>query len=230
MRKLPLLLALLLASPALASAQPRLTVTPYLGVRGPYGGNDVVQVYLPESNFVLEQERSGSGAVGADLALRLYGPISLVGGGTYTRTGQVRYFTSDTSFFRTPELVAARSDGMWFAKLGLSARFEPSRSASELRRKPSTDLFVAAALVEEFDDAHPALNFGFQGSLPAAPGVEFVAGVEDYLVFWDQERLAPDVGAIVQRFYADEEVQGVVLHYDLSNIFQLRVGARLTLW
>lgn len=236
MKRLALLAALLVCTPALAPAQadppaprPRLTVTPYVGVRGPFGGEDVVQVFTPESVFLLEEERSGSATLGAELALRVFGPISLVAGGSYGRTGQVRFFESDTTFFREPELVHSRGDAMWLGKLGLSARFESPRSLTELRARPSTDLFVGAGVVEEFDDLHPALNLGFQGAIEALPGVEFVLGVEDYLVFWDQKKLSGEVAAIVSRFYADQDVQGVTLHYDLSNIFQVRVGGRLTL-
>lgn len=237
MKTLALLLALLLALPALATAQldgpatlPRLTVTPHVGLRAPYGGRNVVHVRLAEGEFDLEQERSGSAAIGGDAALRLWGPISLVAGGTYTKTGEVRYFEPDTAVDRYPDLVYSISDAMWFGKLGLSARFESPRSLTDLRRRPSTDLFVAAAAVREFDDLHPALNFGFQGALAAAPGVEVVAGVEDYLVFWRHRELTARVGGILQDLYADEEVERVDLHYAFSNILKLRVGARLAVW
>ena len=237
MKKLALLAALLVCTPALAPAQsdapaarPRLSVTPYVGMRGPFGGEDVVQVFTARSVFLLEEERSGSATLGADVALRVLGPLSVVAGGSYGKTGQVRFFDTDTTFFRRPDLVHSRSDAMWFGKLGLSARFESPRSLTDLRARPSTDLFVGAAAVQEFDHWHPALNLGFQGALEAAPGVEFVLGLEDYLVFWDQEKLSGEMGEIVSRFYADEEVQGVTLHYDLSNIFQVRVGGRLTVW
>lgn len=237
MRKLALPLALLLAAPTLVAAQldgaapaPRLTVTPYAGLRAPYGGTSVVQFSLDDAVVQLRQERSGSAAIGGEAALRVWGPLSVLAGGTYTRTGEVRYFEPDTTAIRFPNLVYSSGDRMLFGKVGLSARFEGQRSLADLRRRPSADLFVAAAVVEEFDDLHPALNFGFQGAIAAAPGVEVLLGLEDYLVFWDYPELTYRIGGILDDLYPGQDVRSVQLHYGLSNILQLRVGARLAVW
>ena len=234
MKTSALLAALLLCVPVAAKAQldeparPLLSVTAFTGVRAPFGGG-MASVLVPSGWFLVRQERTGSPALGVDARLRLRGPLSLVGGGVYTRTGQVHYFLTDTAFLQTPDWIAESSDAMWFAKLGLSARFERARSITDSRRGPSTDLVAAAAVVREFEELHPALNLGFQGSLPLRSGVEFVVGLEDYLVFWRQDRLTPSVTRIVQGFQ-EEAVDAVVLHYSTSNIVQLRAGITLEAW
>lgn len=235
MTKPALLAALLLCMPFAAHAQmddppprPLLALTAFTGVRAPFGGG-MASIFVPSGGFLVRQVRTGSPVLGVDARLRLRGPLSLLGGGVYTQTGQVQYFLSDTAFRQSPDWIAESSDAMWFAKLGLSARFDRARSITETRRGPSTDLFAAAAVVREFEELHPALNFGFQGSLPVGRGIDFVVGLEDYLVFWNEDRLTPVVGGLVQGFQ-DEELQGVVLHYSTSNIFQIRAGVTLSAW
>lgn len=235
MKTSALLAALLLCAPVVAKAQlideparPLLSVTAFTGVRAPFGGG-VASVLVPSGGFLVRQERTGSPLLGVDARLRLRGPISLVGGGVYTQTGQVQYFLTDTAFLQTPDWIAQSTDPMWFAKLGVSARFERARSLTETRRGPSTDLVAAAAVVREFEELHPALNLAFQGSFPLASGVEFVLGLDDYLVFWRQDRLTPSVTRIVQGFQ-EEAVDEVVLHYSTSNILQLRAGITLNAW
>ena len=232
MKTKALLAALLLCAPALANAQvgdaeprPLLTVSAYTGVRAPFGGG-FASVFVPSGGFLVRQERTGSPVLGVDAKLRLRGPLSLVAGGVYSQTGQVQYFLSDTTFSQPADWISQSTDPMWFGKLGLAARFERARSITDTRRGPSTDLFAAAAVVREFEELHPALNLGFEGALPMARGVELVVGLEDYLVFWDQDRLAPAVADIVQGFQ-EEEIEGVVLHYSTSNIFQLHLGVSL---
>jgi hypothetical protein len=230
-----ILAALLLCAPVLASAQvgavealPRLTVSAYTGVRAPFGGG-LASVFVPSGEFLVRQDRSGSPLLGVDAKLRMGGRVSLLAGGLYTQTGQVQYFLSDTAFSQPPDWISQSTDPMWFAKLGASARFEPGHSITEPRWRPSTDIFAAAAVVREFEKIHPAVNFGFQGSLAMARGVEMTVGLEDYLVFWNEGRLAPAVAGIVQGFQ-EEEVQDVVLYYSTSNIFQLHVGLTLKAW
>ena len=228
-------LAALLCAPTFAGAQvlpdeapPRLTLSAYTGVRAPFGGG-FASVFVPSGGFLVRQDRTGSPLIGVDAKLHLRGRVSLLAGGLYTQTGQAQYFLSDTTFSQGPDWISQSSDPMWFGKLGLSARFDAPRSITDTRRRPSTELFAAAALVREFEELHPGLNFGFQGSLPMGSGVDLVLGVEDYLVFWNEERLAPAVAGIVQGFQ-EEEVQGVLLHYSTSNIFQLHLGVSLKAW
>ena len=227
--------ALLLCAPVLAHGQigadepqPRLSVSAFTGVRVPFGGG-LASVFVPGGGFLVRQDRTGSPLLGVDAQLRLRGRVSLLAGGVYSQTGQVQYFLTDTTFFQGPDWVAESTDPMWFGKLGLAARFERARSITDTRRGPSTDLFAAAAVVREFEEIHPAVNFGFRGSFPMARGVELVVGLEDYLVFWDQEKLSPAITDIVQGFQEDE-VEGVVLHYSTSNIFQLHLGVSLKGW
>jgi hypothetical protein len=233
MKKAALLAALLLCAPQLASAQvddaparPLLTVSAYTGVRAPY--TSTVSVFASGGGYAARQERSGSALLGVDARLRLRGPIGLVGGGVYSRTGQVHYFVTDTIFGQAPDWRTQFADAMWFAKLGLSARFERARSITDTRPTPATDLVVAAAAVRELDEIYPALNLGFQGSLPLAPKVEFMLGLDDYLVFWDRDRLTPPISSVIGRFETD--LDRVVLNYSTSNIVQLRAGVSVHAW
>ena len=234
MKKAALLAALLLRAPQLASAQvdealarPLLTVTAYTGVRAPF--TSAVSVFVPGGGYGVRQERSGSALLGVDARLRLRGPIDLVGGGVYSRTGQLDYFVNDTVFFgQAPDHSTQFNDAMWFAKLGLSARFEHPRSITDSHAGPSTDLVAAAAVVRELGELYPALNLGFQGSLPIAPRVDFMLGLDDYLVFWDRDRLTPPIASVISRFETD--LDGVVLNYSTSNIVHLRAGVSVHAW
>jgi hypothetical protein len=233
MKKAALLAALLLSVPQLASAQgddaparPLLTVSAYTGARAPF--TSAVSVFVPGGGYGARQERSGSALLGVDARLRVRGPIGVVGGGVYSRTGQLQYFVTDTILGQAPDWSTQSNDAMWFAKLGLSARFESPRSITDSRARPATDLVAAAAVVREFDELYPALNLGFQGSLPVAPRVEFMLGLDDYLVFWDRDRLTPPIASVVGRFETD--LDRVVLNYSTSNIFQLRAGVSVHAW
>lgn len=212
----------------IAPPRPLVTVTPYTGVRVPFNGGPVT-IGVPSGNFLVRAERSGSPILGADVRLRLYGPLGIVLGGAFSQSGEVDIFLSDTAFHQTPDWVAESSDAMYFARLGLSARVDAPRSIVDTRRRPSTEFVAAAGMVREFGEYHPALNLGFQGILPLTPGVEFVAGVEDYVVFWDESKVAPTLAGIVGSFQS-EPVQSVSLHYDTSHILGVRVGVSLYHW
>lgn len=215
----------LTAQTDVAPSPPRFSVTAFTGVRAPYG-METVSVYLPTGGYEVGQERSGGALLGADARLWLRGRVSLVGGGAFTPIGETRYFVSDSSVTRGPDWIWHESGAMWFARLGLSARFESPRSVTDPRPRPSTDLIAGAAVVREFGAYHPALNVGFAGSVPIHPGLDFSLGLENYLVFWDTDRIAPTVAGIVQRFQA-EKVEEVVLRYGTSNVLQLRAGFSL---
>jgi hypothetical protein len=226
--------ALLLCAPLLAHAQqrgeeprPRLTVSAYTGVRAPFGGG-FVSAFTPTDTFVVRQDRAGSPLLGMDAKLHLRGPVSLVAGGVYSQVGEVQFFLSDTTFFQSPDWISGSTDPMWFGKLGLAAHFERERSITETSRRPSTDLFAAAAAVREFGYVHPAVNVGFQGSFPLAGAVELVVGVEDYLVFWRGSGIGPEIAERVSR--RDPRVNAVQLHFSTSNVFQLHLGASLKAW
>ena len=228
------LLLVLLACPissALAQTNemrygPKVSITAFTGVRAPYGAN-VVSVYLPQDAFSVRQERSGGALLGMDARVTLRGPIGLIAGGAYSRSGEARYFLNDsTTSERGPDWIAHSDDAMWFGRVGLAARFENPPSITDTRPRPSTDLIVGIGAVREFRDYHPAANFGFQGTLPIGRKLDFSLGLEDYFVFWRKDEITPVVTGIVQAFQ-DDDVDAVVLRYDTSNLLQLRVGFTL---
>lgn len=233
MKRLAILIALLAAIPGAASAQSerlpsKLTISPYTGVRVPFGGG-LMSVYVPGGQFLAKQERTGSPLLGVEAKLLLRGPVSLIGGSAYSRSGEVQLFLSDSIFGQAPDWVAESDGAMWLNKLGLSARFESPVSITETRRRPTTDISVAAATVGELGKIHPALNLGFLGNVALSSGVDLMVGIEDYLVFWDESKVAPPMAGIVQLFRS-EEVEGVELHYTTSNILQIRLGVSVRAW
>lgn len=236
---LPLVL-LLCGVPGVGSAQlgsspsPRVTITPYTGVRVPFG-RSAITVFLPRDTVSVYQERGGNPLLGMEARVGVRGRVGLVAAAATSRTGEARYsFTPfDTVAGQQPDLISYNDAQMWFARVGVSALFEGERTLQDTRPRPSTELVAGAAMVHEFGSDHPALNLGFKGSLPLARGVELAVGLEDYLVFWDRAGLAPTLKDRLGRFPAFQGKGAEFrVDYGTSNIVHLRVGLTLApqLW
>lgn len=229
---LPLVLLLALATPGAAQrdAAPsadRFAVTVFTGARVPYNTGFVTLSDLDgETLFSVSEQRGGAPLIGADAELRLAGPLHLLVGGIFTRTGISDFFVDRSPGFRdSTELSVRFSDETLFARAGLSARFQAAPRAGESRPGPATDLFAAGGVVRRLETDHPAVNVGFRGAFPLArPGVEVVVGVEDFFVFWDNDALVPVMADVLR---PTEDPVRLDFLYDTSHVVLLRAGLSL---
>lgn len=232
MRK-PLLLLLLplLGAPALAAAQldpepvhPRFAVTAYTGARVSYNTGFVAVLDAEGAPLYSTTERRGGGALlGLDAEMRLVGPLSVLAGATYSPGGISSYYLGREPGFRdTADFRVRFTEETLFARAGLSMRLQAPPRVGETRPRPATDLFAAAGLMRQFESEHPAANFGFKGSYPVLTrGLEVVVGIEDYLVFWDEDAISPLLADVLR---PSEDPVGIDLLYDTSNVVLVRAG------
>jgi len=233
MRALLLLLAFLPLLPEAGAAQldpqpvrHRWVLNAFTGVRVPYS-TGFAQVTDLDGNtlFSVSEQRGGNAVLGVEGEMHAKGPVSVLAGGVFTRTGVSDFFVDRGSTFRdTADFRIAYTGNTWFAKLGASVRLQELARPGDTRRRPATDVYAAGALVRQLDANHPALNFGFRGAFPVGErGVEFTLGAEDYLVFWNKDDLAPELSRVLQPGAGGEPV-AVSFLYDTSNVLLLRAG------
>lgn len=233
MRKLLPALCLLLLPAALPaqtqtqtfSPSSRVSLTAFTGARVPFTTGQVA-FYSPDGELLVraEQQRGGTPVLGLEGEYRVFGRLSLVGAGIYSRAGRVDFIDPDSSVTAAP-LGALLYDGdTAFGRAGLSLRFEAEHSETDARPRPFTDIMAGAAVVHDMSRSHPALSVGFKGSLPVARSLEFALGVEDYFVFWDKRHIER---WMQERVGGGDESGRVRLFYNTSNILMLRAGFTL---
>ncbi len=173
--------------------------------------------------YSVTERRGGGALLGLDASLRVAGPLAVVVGGSYGPAGISSYYVDRDPGFRDTADFRVRFTGETiFARAGLSLRLQGSSEAGEARLRPATDLFAGAGMVRQLGGNHPAANFGFRGAFPLARrGMEFTVGLEDYLVFWDEETLAPRMADLLR---PSEEPVGAELLYDTSSVLLVRAG------
>jgi hypothetical protein len=228
-----LLLTLLLApllSPVAAPAQSPLSglsLSAVTGVRVPFTTGPI-GVYDTEGRLLTapRQERGGTPILGLEGRARITGPLALVVGGTYSRSGDINFMLPDTAYRHLPALTVIRNGSTLFGRAGLGLRFEGAREPGATRAAPSTDLVLAGGVLHEMGTTQPALSAGFTGSLPVTRFADFVVGLDDYLVFWDTAALSAPLGDRLQVAYPQDPIR-VRLLYDTSNILLIRLGFAL---
>lgn len=208
--------------------RPRFGASLFTGVRAPFN-TGIVNFYGEEDNllFSTQEQRGGNPVLGIEAEARIRGRVSAIGGITYSEGGIGEFFvdrepgSGDRGDFRTRYTSAS-----WFAKAGASVRFEGSRRDADARPLPATEITVAPALVRQFRTNHPALNLGFEGSFPITGSrIGITAGLEDYLVFWNDDSLRPVALEALGPFGAD--AASAEFFYRTSHILVIRVGAAL---
>jgi hypothetical protein len=245
-----LALAGLLALPAAAAAQndggfaseppaelvpyTRFAVTPWVGFRAPYGSGNFFVFTESGTQFLLDEDRGGSGAVGLDAAYRITGPLNVIAGVGYSGSDQNELNVID-------EAGAVRrfqSDGpeVWFVKAGLQYRL-PDPMPDNRRFHPAAYVTVAPAMVFmdwpdfegiENDDiigttSNFALNIGVDAVTNiGSRGLALSFTIEDYLTFLDEDRIRVRDEALLGEFFEEP----VVVEYDnaTNNILVLRAG------
>lgn len=211
----------------------RFAVTPFVGARMPFSTGSFHLRTSDGREFIVEQEREGSYAVGVNAEARLSRTLGLIAGVTYSGAGQ------DVSTF-SPAVGGTNNfqiDGpsYWFVKAGASWRL-PDPVRDTRRFHPSALITIAPALViTDFANVEgfPALsetntqfgvNLGLDAMARLGQGKWAVTlGIEDYVTFWNEEDLA-EREALIWSYVADDDVTAIDFDYGTSNILLLRVG------
>ena len=209
------------------------SVTPYIGARVPYNSGTAVLVTEGGDQFNLRWERGGGPMVGLDATARVRGPFHFVAGVAYSGRRDDLVLLQDGS---TVDTLVTQGPAYWFAKAGVQVRLADPNPDNR-RFHPSALITAAPAIVWTdwndlpgfSDDAnrgshHFGLNLGADAAarIGRSESWSFTLGVQDYLVFWNTDRLnARDaaVGAAIL-----EEPVIVAYDYSSSNILTLRFG------
>lgn len=210
----------------------RFAVTPWVGLRVPYGSGDFV-LFTEGDQFTIEEDRGGAPAIGLNAEVQVLGPLNVVGGVAWSGGDE------DELQFITPagtESLVVDGPEIWFAKLGLQYRL-PDPVPDNRRFHPAAYVTVAPAVLRmdwptldgvDDDDitgsaTHFALNLGVDAAARiGSRGLTLTFGFEDFITFWDQDR----VRARDEALYGLILEEPVVINYNdrASNILMLRAG------
>lgn len=239
-----LLLALLLVTPAWASAQfrepfpySRLSVSPVIGYRFPYVARFDAAIYTREEVFFSEftEERSGGAVAGGEVEMYLFGPIGLIGTALYAPSVENLVAENDepAQRFVGPDV--------WLLSTGISIRLpEP---APDYRRFPLlASIRLAPGVVREVPQGsplppdhpqyvpspwqpinHPALDVGVKAStLLGSRHLAFQFGVSDFITFWNSNAVERQL----EQAYLQQLRLPVTAVYNLgrSHLFQAYAG------
>lgn len=244
MRLSVLALAGLLALPAAAAAQEpvpagqlpsaRFAVTPFFGIRVPYSTGDAYLFTPNDGQYLIGEERGGGPVVGAEVEARVRGPVSLLGSLGFSDAG------STTITLLSPEdgsAIPLRADNpaTWMGRLAVAYRLPEPRPDTR-RFRPAGYILAGPALVRtDFHDDeglpgnlsgasnHWGLNLGVHAAATlGSPRLALHFGLEDYLTFWDTDRLAARETALYGLGFGEGTV--VDFDYSASNLILLRAG------
>ena len=245
-----LALAGLLALPAAAAAQnsggfaaepapdlvpfTRFAVTPWIGLRVPYGTSDYFVITESGDQFTLDEDRGGGVAVGLNAQYQISGPLNLVAGAAFSAGDEDQIEVADLDG-NSSRFV---SDGaeIWFFKAGVQYRL-PDPMPDGRRFHPAAYVTVAPSLVvmdwpefEGFDSddvngtsTHLGLNLGVDAATNlGSRGLTLDFALEDYITFWDEDRVRVRDESLFASFFEEP----VVVEYNglSANILLLRVG------
>jgi hypothetical protein len=210
----------------------KFSITPYIGARVPFTSGDVLITTEGGDQSVLSWERGGAPMVGLDFSGKLAGPVQFLVGGAFSphRTDEVRLDGAASD--------SARTDGAnyWIAKAGVQVRLADP-NPDDRRFHPSALITAAPALLwtdwtdlEGFPAASTASSHHFAANLglDAAARIgrsatwSFTVGLQDYMVFWNNDDMAARDGAIGAVLLGEP----VTVDYasSTSNIVTLRFG------
>ncbi len=211
----------------------KFSITPYVGVRVPFNTGTEIVVTEGGDQFNLRWERGGGPMAGVDVTARLRGPFHFVGGAAYSaRRDDLVFFQSGSGI----DTLTAQGAAYWFAKAGVQVRLADPNPDNR-RFHPSALITVAPSIVwSDWNDvpgfsedanrgsAHFAINLGADAAarIGRSERWSFTLGVQDYLVFWNTDRLV-DRDAAVGEILAGEPVT-VAFDYSNSNVLALRFG------
>lgn len=239
MRLSVLALSGLLALPAAAAAQDplppgqlppaRFSVTPFVGMRVPYTTGNAYLFTGDGRAFSIDEDRGGGALAGVEAEARVRGPLSLLGSVAYSNAGDYLITLTSGEGERIP-LIADTPD-MWMGKLAVAYRL-PEPRPDNRRFHPAGFVSVGPSLVRtSWSDSdlgdgannHWGVNFGVHTATTlGTPRLALNLGIEDYLTFWDTERLAEHDAILYGRHFEDQAA--VDFDYSSSNLIMLRAG------
>lgn len=203
----------------------QLTIAPFVGIRVGHSVEFTDQVGAPGASTAVTErlEVDGGPTVGAALHVPIGGRVLVVGSGTwaFSEEGSLEVSGSGGS-------AAGDSDdtgSIFFARAGLGYQFVDTEPESRIRSVAAVlSAGPVAARLDPGDAAgdsewHWGLAIGADAIVPLGDSpLHLYIGADDYLMFWDGERLparraAP--GAVTER------------NADSSNILTLRAGVGL---
>lgn len=239
MRLSVLALAGLLALPAAAAAQDplppgqlapaRFSVTPFVGMRVPYSMGNAYLFTGDGRTFVIDEDRGGGPLAGVEAEARVRGPVSVLGSLAFSNAGD-HDITLTSSEGEQTRLIG-ETPQMWMGKLAVAYRL-PEPRPDNRRFHPAGFLSAGPSLVRtnwsesDLDGSgnnHWGLNLGVHTATTlGTPRLALHLGIEDYLTFWDTDRLAAQNGTLYGEFFDDTAV--VDYDYTSSNLVMLRAG------
>jgi hypothetical protein len=213
----------------------RFAITPWVGVRVGYGSGSYYAVTEGGDQYRLHEERGGGAAVGINAEYQLTGPLNLVAGAAYSvaNEDEVTFTPIDASRSIT---YINNGPEVWFFKAGAQYRL-PDPMPDNRRFHPAAYITVAPSLLVmdhpeiqglDNDDVngstrHFGLNLGVDAVTNiGSRGLALSLGFEDYLTFWNEDRLR----ARDEVLLGGQLEEPVVIDYDAAsaNILMLRAG------
>lgn len=213
----------------------RFSITPWVGVRVGYGSGDYYAITETGDQYLLTEERGGGAAVGLNAEYQLTGPLNLVAGAAYSvaNEDEVTFTPIDGT---TPITYINNGPEVWFFKAGAQYRL-PDPIPDNRRFHPAAYITVAPSLlvmdhpeIEGLDNddvtgstRHFGLNLGVDAVTNiGSRGLALSLGFEDYLTFWNEDRLR----ARDEVLLGGQLEEPVVIDYDAAsaNILMLRAG------
>jgi hypothetical protein len=228
-------LAALVAVPRLAPAQgdsgwgPEFRITPYIGISPGIKQSGVATTL--NSNGTISQGRytldySSAMPLGVNAEYRFWERWGVIAGGAWASR-------SNGTLTDLEALTRARADGatFWMAKAALALKLREYNRDMQLRRLNAT-VFIGPALIHDEPKASaltPAsargsvnqlgLNFGADAELPLAnPKLAFQAGLEDWMVTWDEE----GYGARIMPYFPSSTA--IAIETKRTHMWVLRFG------
>ncbi|HEX2092291.1 MAG TPA: hypothetical protein VHG28_07805 [Longimicrobiaceae bacterium] len=250
MRGRLLALAGLLALPSLAAAQlpdlgrppgqlpdSRFALTPFVGIRIPYTTDDEFVFTEGGPSYRVEETRGGGLVGGVEVEARAWGPLRVLGSLAYGASGD-HDITLTSSEGDVTGGLGVDAPQTWLGKLALAYRL-PEPRPDNRRFHPAAFVSAGPSLVRmDFEDDaalgtlgdathHWGVNLGIHTAAAIGSRVAIHLGLEDYLTFWDTDRLAEREAAIYSAFLGREAT--VDFDGSSSNLLMLRAGVSIRL-
>jgi hypothetical protein len=242
------LIAALTALPAALTAQlprgvdegwgPMIRITPFVGWSPGFNASGAMAVAATNPAGIVPATFDfdfASGPVsGVNAELRLYERYSVIGAASWSSRGHTLFQTGDNLFIQD-----AGSD-LYMVKAGGSMRFREIEPDLQLRRL-NASVFLAGAFIHERPEVlvfsnsgltesanHWGVNFGVEGELPLANRRFAIhGGLEDTVIFWDEDTMAARLGPRVEGQFGPGSV--AVTDSDHSHLWVVRLGFSIRL-
>lgn len=232
-----LALASLIALPCMAQAQgdpgwgPGVRVTPWLGVSPGFTQQGVATVFDDNglSSHPYDLKYGSSLAAGLNVEVRLWNQFAVIGGAAWSGRGQ-----GDLINFEDELIYDYEGANLWIVKAGLAMRLREVKPDLQLRRL-NASIFIAPTFIADVPKRTPftpsgsggnvhhfGINFGAEAEMPLANDrLAFQVGLEDFLIFWDEEDFSDRVGGYIRTSHPNSDV---AIEADNSHMVILRFG------